>query len=630
MRVDAKTSAVVDVSTSRAARLRGAGVREVRVTGGLWRHRLDVLHKTTLPSQLEQCVTSGRLDNFRRAAGLADGPFAGKFYSDSDVYKWMEAAAWSLADNPSSDLADRLDEVLEIVAAAQRPDGYLNTYFARERAADRFTDLAVMHEMYCVGHLIQAAIAHHRVTDSARLLEVARRAADNLDATFGPDGRRGACGHPGVEMALVELARETGVKRYTRLAGWLVEQHGRTPPTISGDAYHQDHQPLAEQRAATSHVVRALYLYCAGVDLDIESGDGRYAAAIAALWHDVHERKTYVTGGVGARWEQEAFGEEYELPNHRAYAETCAAIASIMWNWRLLLATGDARYGDEIERALYNGMLAGIALSGDRFFYQNPLADEGAHRRSPWFRTACCPPNIARTISCLPGYVYAVTDNAIHVVQYLATDATLRVAAGDVALRQSTDYPNDGHVRIEVLDCPDTTWTLALRRPSWAGTTRLELNGEPVAAPTHDGWLVLRRTWTPGDTVTFHLPIEPRYVTAHPRVTNLHARVALVRGPVVYCVEAADNPDTHPGLIVLPRAGQWTPTDIDLPDVPALSMTAWRRSSDDRLYDPDLGGVEQVEVTAIPYYAWANRTAGPMAVWLHIEQQTQNPNIGGN
>ena len=633
----ATAAVVVDTRASRHARLRPLSVAATRLTDHFWAPRRAINRAITLPEQHRLCVETGRFDNFRRAAGSWQGPFQGRVFNDSDVYKWLEAVAWTLATDDDPALRALADEAIALIAAAQGADGYLNTYFTFEREAERWTDLRVQHELYCAGHLIQAAVAHHRATSSDTLLAVAVRLADHLDATFGPGRRPGAGGHPEVEMGLIELARETGEARYRDLAAFFLAQRGQHPSALigSGDRapnYHQDHAPVREQRAATGHAVRALYLYGGMTDLYTETGEGALREAIDAIWDDLRSGKTYVTGGIGARHEGEAIGDRYELPNARAYAETCAAIASVMWNWRLLLLTGQGRYADALEGALYNGVLSGLALDGETYFYVNPLADRGEHRRQPWFGTACCPPNIARLLASLPGYVATTSDEGVWVHLYIESTTVATVpGVGPVTIAQQTDYPWDGTIAIEVTPERPAPLTLFLRVPGWlagqAGAS-LTINDTPVALPLLPGeYVAIEREWAAGDRVNLTLPLAVRRIFSHPRVAANRGRVALARGPLVYCLEGADHPDIDVWDVTLPRDARWEA--IWQPELLGGVMALWGRgrlpesapSDRNPLYapteqQPEIG--EEAAITAIPYYAWANREPGPMQVWLPL------------
>lgn len=619
---------VVDTSRSAFSALRPVSLTQVHLNDTFWTPRREINHKLTLPSQYQQCEVSGRLDNFRRAAGLQAGEFHGRFFNDSDIYKWLEAAAWVLATETDAVLESQVNAVIELVAAAQEDDGYLNTYFMFERTAERWTDLVVKHELYCAGHLIQAAVAHHRATGSRALLDVAIRFADLITATFGPDARHGACGHPEIEMALVELARDTGDERYLRQAQFFIDQHGQQPPVIGGDAYHLDHQPFREQRDVVGHAVRALYLYAGATDVYAETGEPALDETLEALWDDLQACKLYITGGAGARYEGEAFGAAYELPNERAYAETCAAIANVMWNWRLLLVKGEARFADALELALYNGVLSGISLDGQTYFYQNPLADRGSHRRVPWFTTACCPPNIARLLASLPAYFYATSDEGLWVNLYATSAVTTTLASGQtVTLRQQTEYPWSGEIMLDVRLSQPTAFSLFLRIPAWASGATVLVNDAPLDTPVVAGsYLAVQRIWQAGDVVRLTLPMPMRLLESHPYVTNNRHRVALMRGPLVYCLEQVDHPNVDVWDIILPRQLRWdiVPQANMLGGIVVAHTEALAPVNDTwtdqlyRTYDESKPAYKPVRITAIPYYAWANRAAGPMQVWLPL------------
>ncbi|MGH3144611.1 MAG: glycoside hydrolase family 127 protein, partial [Rubrobacter sp.] len=509
----------------------------------------------------------------------------------------------------------------------------LNTYFTFERANERWTDFD-LHEMYCAGHLFQAAVAHFRATGSERLLDVATRFADHICDTFGPeDGKRRAIdGHEEVEMALVELSRVTGNRRYLEQARFFVDARGYgllgRPYGQHDPSYSQDHTPFREQDEVVGHAVRALYLYSGAADVYAETGEPELLEALDRLWINMTTRRMYVSGGLGSRYEGEAFGEDYELPNERAYTETCAAIASVMWNWRMLMLDGEARYADLMEHTLYNAVLPGLSLEGRDYFYQNPLADNGAHRRQPWFGCACCPPNVARLLASLPGYFYGISGDTIWVHLYAEGSATAELEDRTVRLAQRTDYPWDGKVEIEVRDEGD--FGLMLRVPSWCESGyAVRVNGEAVDVPLSSGsYVEIRRTWRTGDTVGLNLPMPLRLIECHPHVAENFGRVALMRGPLLYCVEQADNPGLDPRDIVL--LSDQDPSSRFEPDllggVTALTVSAGVLAPDgawnDRLYrsapaSPDDRKGEPVELTAVPYYAWANREPGAMRVWLH-------------
>lgn len=618
---------IVDTARSAHVRLRPLSLTAVQFEDAFWEPRRRINRTTTLSTQYDLLESTGRLNNFRRVTGETQGEFHGRFFNDSDIYKWLEAAAWSLATHPDPELERRVDATIALVGAAQDSDGYLNTYFSLERKGERWTDLAVMHELYCAGHLFQAAVAHHRATGKRSLLDIAIRFADHIDGIFGPGKRQGACGHPEVEMALVELARETGEDRYLRLAQFFIDQHGQKPPTISGRAYSQDHEPFREQRSVVGHAVRALYLYSGAADVYAETGERSLWDALDGLWHDLQDHKIYITGGAGSRYRDEAFGEEYELPNDLAYTETCAAIANVMWNWRMLLATGEARFADALETSLYNGVLSGLSLDGQQYFYQNPLADRGHHRRQEWFGTACCPPNVARTLSSLGGYVAATSGDGLWLHLYATGTLTATLdGVGEVEVRQRTDYPWDGEIALEVRAASPATFSLFLRIPAWAQGATAQVNGETVAAPLAPGsYLELRRRWAPGDTVQLSLPMPVRMLASHPYVVNNRGRAALMRGPLVYCVEQADHPGADVWELALPAQPDWRVTHEPglLGGVTVLRTQALRQVDAAtgplyRPFDATPPRYAPAALTAIPYYAWANRDAGPMQAWLPV------------
>jgi len=597
---------ILDTRHSPAARLRQMPVSAVTLTDSFWEPRRKTNRETTLPSQFQHLEDTGALDNFRRASGRKTGAeFGGMWFSDSDVYKWLEAASWALASGDSPALKTLVDTAVDEIAAAQQPDGYLNTYFMFERAPERWTTLSLgfnnQHELYCAGHLFQAAAAHHRVTGSAQLLDVATRFADLICDTFGPGAEqlKGVDGHPEIEMPLVELYRITGNKRYLSEAQHQLDSRlgmGRMNEAV------YPYLPYREYVRMEGHAVCGVYLAAGATDVYSETGEAALKDTLDRLWDNMTEAQMYVTGGIGSRWQNEDFGADYEQPA-RAYAETCAAIGSLMWNARMLLADGGAKYADLMERILFNGFLSGLSLSGTEYFYQNPMADDGRHRRQAWFGCACCPPNVARLLAQLPGYFYG-TDaaGAVYVHLYADSRAALPLPDGrTVTLTQAANYPWDGTITLTV----GTPGSLALhlRVPGWAKGAALAVNGEALPAPAPGTYAQIERDWAAGDTVTLTLPLSVRREVGHPRATSQRGQAALARGPLVYCFEAADNPAFDLRDIRLPAA-----LDFQTEFVPGL-----------------LGGVTVLHgdapapVTAIPYYAWANREPGLMAVWSASE-----------
>ena len=618
---------VVDTTHSPVGTWKPVAIDDVRLTDAFWAPRIKRNRERTIPSQLQQCEETGRIDNFRRASGKKEVPFQGIFFNDSDVYKWAEAAANSLAAVPDPDLDAKLDVVIQEIADAQQPDGYLNTYFMFEREKERFTNLKDMHEIYCAGHLFQAAVAHYRATGKSSFLNVAKRLADCLDHTFGPGRRSGACGHEEAEMGLVELYRATGERRYLELADFMVQQRGLKPGLFGNSKYHQDHLPFAEQTEFVGHAVRHLYLACGATDIASEKSETPYRAALDALWDNLTQRRMYVTGGTGSRWEGEAFGDDYELPNDRAYTETCAAIGSVMWNWRMLLLTGEAKYADLMETTLYNAVLPGLSLDGMHYFYQNPLADRGNHRRQAWFGCACCPPNVARLLAALSGYLYTVGSDRVGVHLYANSSANLTLPAGDrFAFDVETTFPWDGHITFTLREAPARRVQLHLRTPWWAESASFTVNGQSEGEWEVEGdYIVIERKWKAGDVVTLDLEMTIQRVETHPHVLANRGRVAIQRGPLIYCVEQADHPTADVWDIALPDDAEFSVEFV--PDLlggvtvlrthgVASDPSEWEGA----LYAPYLRHSEMethlVEIVAVPYFAWANREAGPMQVWI--------------
>ena len=642
------SAVIVDTSKSLHARHRSVPVGNVRIDDEFFAPRREINRNETLISQHQHLVDTFRLRNFERVAGKFDGPYEGIFFNDSDVYKWLEAVAWAIASHSddSADLRRIADEVIATIATAQDTNGYLNTYFSVDRVAERWSNLEVMHELYCAGHLIQAAIAHNRATGQSNLLDIATRFADLICDRFGPvaEGKQEQTdGHEEIEMALIELYRLTGNRTYLDQARFFIDLRGKG--TIGGKDYHQDKTPIRQQTKMVGHAVRAVYFNAGVADLIAEEGDQSLRAALDAMWEAQWTRQAYVTGGIGSRWEGEAFGKDFELPNGRAYTESCAAIGSMMWAWRQQSLTVDdnTRYADAFEHTLYNAMLPGLSLDGQSYFYQNPLEDNGDHRRAPWFGCACCPPNIARFLAQLGGYFYSVTSrrfpesDGLHDMVwahlYANSESVIPLQRdGSVTIRQTTRYPWDSSVTVEIIDLVDAgDFTLHLRIPGWATEATGSVNGEPLSATeTAAGqYATIRRTWQIGDVVTLNFPMTPRRLVAHPHVSENAGRVALMRGPLLYCLEAADHQLGDIRDYVLSDESQlhaaWRPDLLD--GVVVLTADAEIESPapgwDGALYRSieeaaaDRSGRSNVTLTAIPYYAWANRGAGAMTVWIH-------------
>lgn len=617
------SASVVDNVSSPHSRLRSIPIDSVRIDDDFWSPRLKRNRTETLPFAHGRCQDTGAFENFRRAAGHTDGPFHGRYYSDSDVYKWVESASWALAAGEDRHLRPLLDHLVQLIAGAQDTDGYLNTYFSVDRVEERWSDITFKHEMYCLGHLVQAAVAHFRATADESLLNVALRAGELVERRFPPGRIMGACGHPNLEMALVELYRTTGDDRWLRLAEWQLASRGHG--VLDGSEYLLDHAPVREQRRVTGHAVRAVYLYAAMADVALETGDAELCETLDALWNDMTRHKMSVTGGVGSRWDGEAFGGAYELPD-RAYNESCAAIATIFWAWRMLLRTGDGRFREVIEHSLYNAVLPGLSQDGKDFFYQNPLADGGNHRRQPWFDCACCPPNITRLLATLPGYACSTSDDGVWLHLIMGLEATIQLPWGhEMILRTTSTIPFGNSLDVRVTLEQSTRFTLRIPAPSWSPELAVTINDVDTKADVVAGYLVLTRDWNDDDRVSVTYAAPVRLLASHPHVSNAHHRVAITKGPLVYCLEQVDHlVDIQD--VRLSGDEEWKPeTLVELTDVVALRTTASvRRPSEfDALYsvwDPDArGSMHPTELTAIPYFAWANRSSGRMTVLLPVE-----------
>ena len=623
----------------------------VSFTDGLWHERQEINNRVTLPFALGQLETSKRLANFdlatdilkRRAAGengAQHKPVTEYPFDDSDVFKVLEGAAFCLSVRPDPALQTQLEKIISRVGAAQEPDGYLYTW--RTMHPDRpphdwvgqnrwEKDPGLSHELYNLGHLYEAGVAHEQATGSRSLLDICLKSAELLQRDFGDGEPRIAPGHQVIEMGLAKLYRKTGDKRWLDLARFFLETRGR------GGEYSQDHAPVLDQREAVGHAVRANYLYSGMADVAALQGEPRYLGAITAIWENVVAKKLHLTGGVGARAAGEAYGDNYELPN-RCYNETCAAIGFLFWNHRMFLMSGDAKYMDAFERTLYNGFLSGVSLSGDRFFYPNPLEYDGKTKnnhghagRAPWFGCACCPPNVLRLLASLGGYAYAVRDQDVFVNLYAQGEARAEVGGHALRLAQETGYPWDGTIRITVDPAEAARFGLRLRIPGWTrgapvpsdlytyedatpAAWSIKVNGAPASAEIESGFAVLRREWRAGDRVELHLPMPVRRVSGHAKVADLAGMVALERGPVVYTFEGLDNNGSLEGLVLPPNAEPRPVVQTTLlGGVTTLEIDGATRVS--RLPDGSVGEAP-ARLVAIPYATWNNRGLSPMAVWL--------------
>lgn len=605
---------------------------EVQITDRFWAPRRETNRVVTIPVNFENLEKSGNIRNLELAAAKATNGFTGPVFMDSDIYKALEAAAYSLATHPDPVLDQKLDRIIGILAAAQQPNGYLNSYFVVKEPDKRWTNLRDWHELYCAGHLFEAAVAHYQATGKRNLLDVAVKLADHIDSVFGPPpGKRmGYPGHPEIELALIKLWKVTREKRYFELARFFVENRGRrffgeehhTPLNEYDGTYWQDDVPICEHRNIKGHAVRAAYLLSGATDVAAETRDPALLKMLNRVWRNTTEKNLYLTGGIGPSSHNEGFTVDYDLPNLTAYQETCASVALALWNHRLALLYGDARYADVLERSLYNGVLSGVSLDGKRFFYVNPLASSGTHHRSEWFGCACCPPNVARTLAFIGGYGYATSDDALWVNLYLQGKVVATVAGTQLTMDVATDYPWDGRVRFTPQLASPTRFALRLRVPGWCHGAAVAINGQPVSSPAIErGYCVLNREWRTGDTVDLNLPMPVERIAANPRVRENVGALALQRGPIVYCLEACDQTEPLDSLYLPVEASlRAEPAPQLLGGVTVVTGVARASVEQDwtgRLYQP-AKSPRDVPITAIPYYAWDNRKPGAMRVWLPV------------
>lgn len=575
----------------------------VKINDNFWSPRLSKHVSATLPVCIDQIENqTGRIRNFENAA-KGEGEHSGIFFDDSDVYKALEGMAYSLINNPDPELEKKADEWIDKFAAAQQPDGYINTFYTLTGLDKRWTNMD-KHEMYCAGHMIEAGVAYYQATGKRKLLDVCIRMTDHMMSQFGPGKRHWVPGHEEIELALVKLYQTTQEQKYLDFAYWLLEERGHGHGTMGDEGkwdpvYYQDIVPVRRLTDISGHAVRCMYLYCGMADVAALKNDTGYTAAIDRLWDDVVHRNMYITGGIGSSRDNEGFTEDYDLPNLDAYCETCASVGMVLWNQRMNQLTGDSKYIDVLERSLYNGALAGISLGGDRFFYVNPLESKGDHHRQEWYGCACCPSQLSRFLPSIGNYIYASSDDALWVNLYIGNTGQIRIGETDILLTQETDYPWDGSVKLTISTSQPLEKEIRLRIPNWCKTYDLSINGKRINVSEEKGYAVIK-DWKSQDVIALDMDMPVEIVAADPHVKENFGKRAIQRGPLVYCMEEIDNPVYFDQIQLSPSTTFQTAFVSDILNGIKTIKTNGRAQS----------------ATFIPYYAWDNRKAGKMRVWI--------------
>ncbi len=639
-----KDAGVIDLSNSPYAKLKTVPVRAVVIEDGFWSQRRKINLTSSMPSMQKELVDHGRMDNFLRLKGKSTQPQKGPVFSDSDIYKWTEAVGFQLQNGDQPELRKTADAMIRDVVAIQEPSGYLNTYYNDDRKPLRmqYDTQTTGHELYCIGHMLQGAIAYYRATGDPTLMNAGMRFVDDfLIPNYGPGANQKGIvsGHPEVEMALIELSRTTGNPKYIELAGYILHGDSRIPLRPQQIVYMYCGIPFPQRTKLEGHAVRCMYACCGATDYYLETGDQAYWKTLNVLWDDLNTHQLYVNGGVGARAAGEAFGDAYELPNAQAYGESCAAIGNMMWNWRMLAASGDAKFTDVIERALYNGINSGMSLDGTTYCYRNPLAFDpsGESRdrhlvdgriRNAWYDTTCCPPNLERTFASLSGYFYSTSSDGVYVHLYDNSEMNWHLQDGSaLKIQQKTNYPWNGDVKISVSPATPNEFTVYVRIPGWSVKNTVKVNGKEVSGAKPGQYLAMRRRWAANDAIDLAFDMTTHLLKANPAVTEDRGRVAFQRGPIVFCMEHLDQKDHAPGVNMADytvrldgtTATKYEPTLLD----GVMTLThpgAISRSADPGLYFPAENAAKPVvtptTLTLIPYYAWANREPASMQVWI--------------
>ena len=639
-----KDAGVIDLSNSPYAKLKTVPVRAVRIEDGFWSQRRRTNLSASIPSMHDELLAHGRMDNFLRLQGKSSESQKGPVYSDSDIYKWTEAVGFQLQGNDQPELRRTTDTMIREVVAIQEPSGYLNTYFNGDRKPLRmqYDTQTTGHELYCIGHMLQGAIAYYRATGDPTLLDAGIRFVnDFLIPNYGPAANQKAIvsGHPEIEMALIELSRTTGDRRYIDLAGYILHGDARVPLRPQQIVYMYCGIPFTSRTKLEGHAVRCMYACCGATDYYLETGDQAYWKTLNVLWDDLNAHQLYVTGGVGARAAGEAFGDAYELPNAQAYGESCAAIGNMMWNWRMLSASGDAKFTDVIERSLYNGINSGMSLDGKTYCYRNPLAFDpsGESRdrhlvdgkiRNAWYDTTCCPPNLERTFASLSGYFYSTGNDGVYVHLYDNSEMNWHLNDGTpLKIQQETNYPWNGDVKITISPAKPTEFVMYVRIPGWSRKNSVKINGKEFAGATSGKYLAIRRQWAENDTIDLNFDMTTHLLKANPAVTEDRGRVAFQRGPIVFCMEHLDQPDHSVGMNLAgytvrldgETASHFEPELLNGVMVLSHPATLSEISANSGLYFSASTSKPQetsTTVRLIPYYAWANRDPASMQVWI--------------
>lgn len=628
---------VVVLAQSAIEKIEFINFSKVNITDDFWKPKIDKVATITIPVCIDQTeVKTPRIRNFEKVARKKGEKHEGIFYDDSDVFKALEAMAYSLKTHPNSIVEVKADEWIDKIAAAQQPDGYLNTFYTLNEPQNRYSDMS-MHEDYNAGHMIEAAVAYYNATGKRKFLEVVIKWANHFDALFGPNKKHWVTGHEELELALIKLYKVTNDEKYLKLSNWLLEERGHgyakgyTWTDWKDTGYAQDLKPLIDQTEITGHAVRAMYLYAGAADVAALTGNMDYLKAMKKVWEDVVFRNMYITGGIGSSGGNEGFSNDYDLPNENAYCETCASVGMVFWNQRMNALTGEGMYMDVLEKSLYNGALDGLSLEGDRFFYGNPLASNGKNSRREWFGTACCPANIARLVASLGNYIYAQSNDGIWINLFVGSNTTIALPKGNIEIKMETNYPWNGNIKLQLNTIKKVKYALHIRIPGWANgipapgglyhfadTTsaklNIKVNGVAAVYREEKGYAIIDREWKKSELVEVEIPMEIKKIISREELKQNNDRIALQRGPLVYCFEGADNAGKA-WNIILPNTAAFTPEAFNIKNEKVIVLEGMLPVININADGTSLNTAQQ-KIRAIPYYTWCNRGSNPMQVWL--------------